>query len=387
MKFSHLSTEKKMRVCSRFCGEVGKWRYYGDIAKRRKGLDENDCNENDGDFHRGMALVMDGKHAEAVGWFTNAVSNGAMVAGRHRAVAARASCLEQLSGMGCFSCASIFFSKGRKRLGRLEEAEQDYRKVVALTPSSPPAYVALASCLSARGKLEEALRTLDTLLHSAGAFVPALVTKGNILMQAMRVSEARTCFEEALRLQDANDFARSGLAECLALQGKLDDAVSLLGDVLERNATWWRQWTLLGTIQYEREHFVAAIACYTKALQISGDSESKVRRAAAYIQLGKGRAALEDLDSSGVSNDMVLLLRGWAHIQLKQWTQAVTQLGQWLGQSSSTKDEDQRARVMLQLQHCQEQLGSRRVKRSKERMEHESVKNLIESHNDHKNHQ
>ncbi len=123
----------------------------------------------------------------------------------------------------------------------------------------------------------------------------------------------------------------------------------MLRRLLDSKPDWWSQWGALGSLCYMQGRFAEAAECYTKAVQLSGDAECKLRRAAVYIQLGEGDTALVDLDAVGVRKGGALgtLLRGWAYLQLQRWGDAATQLRQWLAQSDGA-DPTQRQGVMLQ---------------------------------------
>lgn len=114
------------------------------------------------------------------------------------------------------------------------------------------------------------------------------------------------------------------------------------------------QWAALGGACYMQSRFVEAAECYTRAVELSGDADCKVRRAAAHIQLERGDSALVDLDAVGSARDadpLVTLLRGWAHLQQCHWDDAATHMRRWLALDHSAGDggdADQRVGVMLQ---------------------------------------
>ncbi len=152
-------------------------------------------------FQRALVDMRDERWAAAVTLLDGVIRHNPA---DQRAYAARASCLEQLE--------------------RLPEAEADLRRVVALVPQSPPAYVALAETLRKAGKCDEALRLMDTLLHGGGAYGPALVLKGQLHAQLRQADAAVSAFDAALKLDENDEFALAGLADMHMHNGRLKEA-------------------------------------------------------------------------------------------------------------------------------------------------------------------
>ena len=97
------------------------------------------------------------------------------------------------------------------RLGRLPEAEADFRRVLAAYPSDSDALLALADILRRQSHLEDALELLKQAHSADPKRADVLVDEGRVLRALGRTREARDAFESARRLAPENADAREGV--------------------------------------------------------------------------------------------------------------------------------------------------------------------------------
>jgi len=110
-------------------------------------------------------------------------------------------------------------------LGRLDEAAQSYRRVLALQPASAEAHSNLGAVLQAQGALDAAIDSY----RSALAIQPdprVHFNLGTAYRNEGRLAESVRSFESALALAPVYPDALNNLGEVLRDQGRLDEAVA-----------------------------------------------------------------------------------------------------------------------------------------------------------------
>ena len=97
------------------------------------------------------------------------------------------------------------------RLGRLAEAEADFRRVLASYPNDSDALLDLAGILRRQGHVESALELLKRAHAAAPRRADVLIEEGRALRALGRTREAREAFAEARRLAPDDPDAKEGL--------------------------------------------------------------------------------------------------------------------------------------------------------------------------------
>jgi len=97
------------------------------------------------------------------------------------------------------------------RLGRLDDAAADFRRVLAAYPNDSDALLDLAGILRRQGHPADALELLRQAHSADPRREDVLVEEGQTLRALGRTREARTAFEEARRLAPDDTGAKEGL--------------------------------------------------------------------------------------------------------------------------------------------------------------------------------
>src|SRR5713226_4527082 len=95
--------------------------------------------------------------------------------------------------------------------GRLEEAEHDYREILAVDRSDPDNWAGLAAICLREGKIEEALRAIEIAVRIDPNRADLHAAYARVLRTAGQRIEARAEFEKALSLDPTSAEARAGL--------------------------------------------------------------------------------------------------------------------------------------------------------------------------------
>ncbi|RME07380.1 MAG: tetratricopeptide repeat protein, partial [Deltaproteobacteria bacterium] len=215
---------------------------------------------------------------------------------------------------------------------RFLEAIDAFEEAIASDPGSTEAHEALATTLATVGRSEEALR----VLRAAEARFPNeprfVFLEGRIHLQAGRLDEAETAFEETLRIEPDHPFALLNLGMIkmyrdneteAALQafervttrmpedpqgyrflgeahlrlGHLDAAVTALQEALRHDPRNVDAHILLGAAYFRQEKLDAAIIEFREAIRLDPDNtDARFRLGFALHQEGKFDEALQTYD-------------------------------------------------------------------------------------------
>jgi len=159
---------------------------------------------------------------------------------------------------------------GRLRLetGANVEAEQAYRRALALAPESPDALMGLAGALEAAGKLEEAGRAYLRAIAAQPRYAAAQLAYGSFLFRAGRSQDAIAPFQRATELTPDNPSAFNNLGTAYLHVGDFDRAAAALTRSLAiepRRASY----SNLATVLYYRKRYPEAIANFRKAIELA----------------------------------------------------------------------------------------------------------------------
>jgi tetratricopeptide (TPR) repeat protein len=103
-------------------------------------------------------------------------------------------------------------AEARRREGRLDEACALFERAVALAPSDPSGWAALAGCLLLARRPQAAMEACEAGLRRLPRAAALHVARGRILQSLSRVAEAAAAYRQALALDAGAAEARLGLA-------------------------------------------------------------------------------------------------------------------------------------------------------------------------------
>jgi protein O-GlcNAc transferase len=189
--------------------------------------------------------------------------------------------------------------------GRLPEAEQIYRQILAVEPNHADAlhllgviahqqgkcsaaveYIERAIGLNGRvasyhlnlgnvwkdqGKFNTAVACYQRALQLNPRFGAAHNNLGNALKELGMLDEAADCYRRALELQPGNSGAHNNLAAVLKDQGKLDEAITCWRRALEIDPRYAEVHNNLGVACKDQGMLEEAVSCYRRALELKPD--------------------------------------------------------------------------------------------------------------------
>jgi tetratricopeptide (TPR) repeat protein len=194
--------------------------------------------------------------------------------------------------------------------GRLEEAEHDYREILAINRTDPDNWTGMATVCLREGKIEEALRAAEVAVQIDPRRADLHAAYARILRSAGQPVKARAEFDKALSLDPASAEARVGL---ISLRGELkneirggleNDSLSYAAANKSEGFSLIRKWspllsTNLGSGFYQRsgvlaEKFVGSFtlrAPFFAAVTAGGavaDDNTVIAKSEAFFDLDQG---------------------------------------------------------------------------------------------------
>jgi cytochrome c-type biogenesis protein CcmH/NrfG len=119
--------------------------------------------------------------------------------------------------------------------GQLDEAIDNYRKAIQISPSYDDALNNLGAALAVKGELDEAIARIRESIHYRPDKADAYYNLGNVFIMQHKLDEAAIAYTEALRLKPDYPEAHNNLANVLLTQGHRDAAVQHYREALRLN--------------------------------------------------------------------------------------------------------------------------------------------------------
>ncbi|MDB4974255.1 MAG: O-GlcNAc transferase [Myxococcaceae bacterium] len=173
-------------------------------------------------------------------------------------------------------------------LERFDEAEASFRETIEKAPKSFSGYVALSQLLFARGRPEEAARTLSLAATQVKDSAEVRRMLGNSELTRNHLPEAIQQFNAALRFDENDPGALYGLVIAQRKAGENDLASSALEKLAKVDPSFPGLALERGQILENRGDYLGATDAYRQALaQRPSDSELKLRLGAGLVTAGK----------------------------------------------------------------------------------------------------
>jgi len=164
---------------------------------------------------------------------------------------------------------AMAYARELQKEGRLEAADELYRRIIAVAPDYPEAWHFRGIIVFQLGRLSEAEALIRRAVELAPSYPDAHNNLGNVLQHQKRTEEAVTCYERAI-----------------ALQPDLADAYNNLGNALQ-----------------QQKHHDEAIVFYERAIAL------RPEMADAHLNLGKALEALDLMDKALTAYRQAVMLR------------------------------------------------------------------------------
>jgi arylsulfatase A-like enzyme/Flp pilus assembly protein TadD len=159
-----------------------------------------------------------------------------------------------------------YLGRALLQLNRLEESAPHLEKAIELLPGHPAAYDALAECLTAQGKLREALAVLDRGQLAVPEDAALHEREGQLWRQAKEPSRAIPAFEKAAELAPKAALVRIRLGELYRDEGRLHDAIAEMREAVAIDPMPASYWNSLGMVLGGAERLEEAETAFREAI-------------------------------------------------------------------------------------------------------------------------
>jgi TolB-like protein/Tfp pilus assembly protein PilF len=189
------------------------------------------------------------------------------------------------------------------------EAEQHFRRALALAPATPLVHVAYGALyLRPLGRIREALEEIDRALEQDPLSPLFRTERGVTLLYEKAYDEAAESFRRALDIDSNFLMALDGLALVRAYQRRFDEALALADLAIHIHGRRSRPLALLGTVQALASHPGEAYRVLEELIQLgSRDYVPAARVAGIYAALGEKNAAFEWAEKAVEQRDPIIL--------------------------------------------------------------------------------
>lgn len=157
------------------------------------------------------------------------------------------------------------------RAGRLGNAEQGYRAILARAPEHADSLNLLGVIALQVGDLPSALALVRRAVELRPDAAVCRNNLGQVLERHGRDDEAAECYEAAIRLDPTYAEAHNNLGVLRARRDRLAEAEALYRKAVELDPNYAEPHTNLGNLLKDRGELDAAIASYRRAVEIRPD--------------------------------------------------------------------------------------------------------------------
>ena len=259
----------------------------------------------------GAVLGAQGKHAEALPWFDQALRHRpaapALLHNRSlallavgRAGDARADLDRVVKLRPDFAPAWIALGRAHAMLGDVTAAERAFRQPVTLNPASPEARYNLAFFLQTAGRSAEAIAAYRDALRLNPALGNAHNNLANALREVGDLDAAIKHYAEAARLSPNSIEAVSNYGAALHDAGRAADAIPVLEHALKLQPDSPTMLSNLGAAYCQMYRYADAEAAQRAAIKLAPEMDEP------WINLGNAIAAQGRLDEALASYRVVI---------------------------------------------------------------------------------
>lgn len=185
--------------------------------------------------------------------------------------------------------------------GDLELAERELRQLVKLSPRSPEGYQRLGKILMLRERMDEAAVNFERALTLDPDYVGALIGLGEIEAARGDAQSALKHFETAVDIEPRDATAQLALGRELEAMGQVDKALAAYFRALENDPFLIEASRRVASIQLARDNADQALARLDQTVEIAPtDAEVLLLRGRAHLALRQAPEAVADLRTASL---------------------------------------------------------------------------------------
>jgi len=166
---------------------------------------------------------------------------------------------------------SLALALQHHQAGRLQEAAEIYRQVVAMQPRNPEALRLLGMIARQQGRLDEAIELIEKSIAIEPARAEAYHNLGDALRSAGNLDAAAAAYARACQLRPDWAEAHGAMGNLLRDQGKLEAAAAAYSRAIALRPELPVGHFNLARVLHDQGQLAEALAAYRKAIQLKPD--------------------------------------------------------------------------------------------------------------------
>jgi predicted O-linked N-acetylglucosamine transferase (SPINDLY family) len=178
------------------------------------------------------------------------------------------------------------------RTSRGNEAEELFRRAVAVEPRNAEIYFNIGNVLRDMNRLDEALANYDIALQLKPDFVPALNNRSVVLLALKQPLAALAGSDRVLRLNPHHALAHKNRGDALYDLRRLDAALESYGMALQANPQYAEAWYNRANLLLESNQLIEALESFDRALEFKSDYAESPEYAHTHYNRGNIQVAL-----------------------------------------------------------------------------------------------
>lgn len=155
--------------------------------------------------------------------------------------------------------------------GRVDQAIDEWQRVVRLRPGFAEAYYNLGSALANRGRRREAIAALESAIDAKADYAEAHNNLGVLLQSEGKLKAAVKSYERAIEIRPDYAFARHNLGSAHLARGEIEEAIVQLEEAVRLDPGYAQAHYTLGSALGREGRVEEELAHYRKALEVKPD--------------------------------------------------------------------------------------------------------------------
>lgn len=241
-----------------------------------------------------------------------------------------------------------------EKKGQTDKAREYLSRTAELMPESEGARIAVVRSLREEGRLDEARTAVEELLRSNPKSAEAMTEMGLVTEAQGDSGKALEHYRAAVQLDRTSASASTNAGRLLVQGGQLRDGLNLLKQAqglpgADAQTHYW-----LGEAQLRTGKPLVALESLRQASQLSSDRKPEISYALgrAYLQSGRAKDAVDELRRTrklDPSNPEVDRDLGYAHYKMRNYSEALKLLREYLNRMPDAGDADEVRRLITEL--------------------------------------
>ena len=176
--------------------------------------------------------------------------------------------------------------------GKISDAEVEARRAIQIFPADGRQHALLAEVLARAGKLDEALMTAEQALALRPGDQQSLQLRSRLLIRAGDFTGAEQTLGRALRLDPVSSGLRTALADVLEQQGRREEAIGVLNNLVRENTEDPHIYGRLGHYLLRETDFAGAETAFRQASAIEPSAGFRCMLSEAIERQGRRAEAI-----------------------------------------------------------------------------------------------